>query len=588
MKLQVTLPFKHSLHSSMAGMLIIASLIFSVSFPVTHAQELTNTADSSLEQEKLLLAAYEGNPESQFKLGLLYNKTGSEFTRAAYWYKQAARQGMANAQYNLGHFYLQGLGVEQDTSKTIEWWQQSALQDYAPAQHNIGTAYFEGIGVTQNIETAQQWFSRCSELGSSTCQESLATVMQSIAEKGNDPSNSAGSQNQTSEDQIPVTEQNTEQQNIEQRSESEDSPVPVDSTESIDDANADIDSEAKSETESEASEASTEPAKTDNINSIDTLAYLSKDLESTVLANLESSDSFTLISTEDNWQQIQLEDAIDVWCYKQFVEINEQTGTLIGDKVRARTAPSTENSEILTELAIGTELKVLEETEKWVKLAYPNAIAWTPVIKVLESADVEIIARPSETAEPVQPSQLTEQEQVQVQMQEQEKDQTIQAEVAENSQTEQSQADEIETSETESPATATPKLATDIRPIKYQYQFLDKRSDDEWLFTTNPSHYTIALGSFEDSRSLSSFINEKNLTDIEGAHFILSKRGNIEWKYVLFGNFDSIQSAVTSAKANGFGNAYLLQIGNIQEQRCTAWKTNLPSNKKLDQYCSKV
>ena len=51
-----------------------------------------------------LLAAYEGNPEAQFQLALTYSKQATNYKLAAYWYKQAARQGMANAQYNLGHF----------------------------------------------------------------------------------------------------------------------------------------------------------------------------------------------------------------------------------------------------------------------------------------------------------------------------------------------------------------------------------------------------------------------------------------------------------------------------------------------------
>jgi len=111
-----------------------------------------------------LLAAYEGNPEAQFQLALSYSTQTPNSKLAAYWYKQAARQGMANAQYNLGHFYLQGIGVKQNTDETIKWWQQSAHQDYAPAQHNMGTAYFEGIGVEKNYILAEQWFMRCAKL----------------------------------------------------------------------------------------------------------------------------------------------------------------------------------------------------------------------------------------------------------------------------------------------------------------------------------------------------------------------------------------------------------------------------------------
>jgi len=64
---------------------------------------------------------------------------------------------------------------------------------------------------------------------------------------------------------------------------------------------------------------------------------------------------------------------------------NKKVATLTGDKVRARTAPSTTNSKVLIELNKNTELTVLEETDKWVKLALKDYIAWTPIIEKNET-----------------------------------------------------------------------------------------------------------------------------------------------------------------------------------------------------------
>ena len=56
-----------------------------------------------------MLAAYEGDRDAQFKVGVLFTNdqfSEPDYEQAVYWYKQAARQGHPLAQYNLGHQYL--------------------------------------------------------------------------------------------------------------------------------------------------------------------------------------------------------------------------------------------------------------------------------------------------------------------------------------------------------------------------------------------------------------------------------------------------------------------------------------------------
>ena len=52
--------------------------------------------------------------------------------------KQAADQGHANAQYNLGVMYYKGVGVGIDKAKAFEWCQKAAEQGNANAQFNLG------------------------------------------------------------------------------------------------------------------------------------------------------------------------------------------------------------------------------------------------------------------------------------------------------------------------------------------------------------------------------------------------------------------------------------------------------------------
>lgn len=48
------------------------------------------------------------------------------YERAAEYYEAAARQGLADAQSNLGALYYNGDGVEQSNEKTWELWMKSA------------------------------------------------------------------------------------------------------------------------------------------------------------------------------------------------------------------------------------------------------------------------------------------------------------------------------------------------------------------------------------------------------------------------------------------------------------------------------
>ena len=57
------------------------------------------------------------------------------------WYRKAAEQGFAEAQYNLGVCYYHGLGVEPDYSEAVKWWRQAAEQGHAEAQNNLGDCY---------------------------------------------------------------------------------------------------------------------------------------------------------------------------------------------------------------------------------------------------------------------------------------------------------------------------------------------------------------------------------------------------------------------------------------------------------------
>ena len=92
--------------------------------------------------------------------GVLQNNT-----EAAKWFRKAAKQGFALAQYSLGFLYEDGQGVLQDYDEAAKWYRMAAEQGYGSAQINLGIMYVSGKGVPQNIIQAYKWLSISSANG---------------------------------------------------------------------------------------------------------------------------------------------------------------------------------------------------------------------------------------------------------------------------------------------------------------------------------------------------------------------------------------------------------------------------------------
>lgn len=78
---------------------------------------------------------------------------------------QAAEQGNAAAQYNLGAMYYKGQGVRQDDAEAVRWYRQAAEQGLAQAQNNLGVMYAERRGVRQDRALAQEWLGKACQNG---------------------------------------------------------------------------------------------------------------------------------------------------------------------------------------------------------------------------------------------------------------------------------------------------------------------------------------------------------------------------------------------------------------------------------------
>jgi len=72
------------------------------------------------------------------------------YAEAIKWYRKAAEQGHADAQFRLGICYGDGKGVPQDYTEAVKWLRKAAEQENAHAQFCLGVSYEDGKGIPQD------------------------------------------------------------------------------------------------------------------------------------------------------------------------------------------------------------------------------------------------------------------------------------------------------------------------------------------------------------------------------------------------------------------------------------------------------
>ena len=122
-------------------------------------------------------AADQGHANAQCNLGVMYDKgniVAQNYPAAMKWHRMAADQGYADAQFNLGAKYEEGHGVAQDYSAAIKWFRMAANQGHVKAQYNLALKYDSGQGVAQDHSVAMKWYRMAADQGDEKAQYNLA------------------------------------------------------------------------------------------------------------------------------------------------------------------------------------------------------------------------------------------------------------------------------------------------------------------------------------------------------------------------------------------------------------------------------
>ena len=125
-------------------------------------------------------AANQGFADAQHNIGFIHTQgrgVNVDDELGVAWYSQAAHQNYAKAQLNLGVMHKTGRGVGQSDEQAIEWFLESASEGYSPASYRVGVMFKAGCGVPQSNEEAVRWFKIAADQGSEEAAESLTAVM---------------------------------------------------------------------------------------------------------------------------------------------------------------------------------------------------------------------------------------------------------------------------------------------------------------------------------------------------------------------------------------------------------------------------
>jgi TPR repeat protein len=122
-------------------------------------------------------AANQGYAPAEYELGRIYlygRGIPIDYAQALLWERKAAEQGDPRAQRDLAFMYERGFGVSADPAQAAEWNRKAAMQGNADAQVHLAKGLDEGAGVSKNSEEARKWYAKAAEQEQPAAQLELA------------------------------------------------------------------------------------------------------------------------------------------------------------------------------------------------------------------------------------------------------------------------------------------------------------------------------------------------------------------------------------------------------------------------------
>jgi TPR repeat protein len=114
-------------------------------------------ADTKQATQLCKRAAQAGFAPAQATFGTLFARA-EKHERAVFWWEKAAEQGDLEAQFNLAHACLKGVGIQKNEARAWDLMLSAAQSGLPAAQGKLGLAYATGEGMVQDLIESAKWF----------------------------------------------------------------------------------------------------------------------------------------------------------------------------------------------------------------------------------------------------------------------------------------------------------------------------------------------------------------------------------------------------------------------------------------------
>ena len=105
------------------------------------------------------------------------------YQTAIKWLSLAAKQGVPEAQYNLGTIYFDGLGVVQNFKKAFNNYLMSAENGFAMSQYKLSLLFLNGWGIEKDKIKAFMWVNIAASLDHEKSIKKRDELLQSLSSK---------------------------------------------------------------------------------------------------------------------------------------------------------------------------------------------------------------------------------------------------------------------------------------------------------------------------------------------------------------------------------------------------------------------
>jgi TPR repeat protein len=136
------------------------------------------TKAEALELMKSAADAGNGHAEFNYAQLLVNGRPGSQNLKDAYrYFQRAAEKGIADAQYAVSQYLANGTGgIVKDSAQAREWLFKAARQNFDTAQYELGQWYLHGIGGERELDKAYAWTLRAARAGNIAAQAAVAKL----------------------------------------------------------------------------------------------------------------------------------------------------------------------------------------------------------------------------------------------------------------------------------------------------------------------------------------------------------------------------------------------------------------------------